>query len=391
MVSKSYPQHNEVKRLLVSGDLKLNNLNLIRLLLAIAVMFSHCYYIYYGAEVDDIEPLKILTRHQESLGGLAVDCFFIISGFLIMHSYLHSDSVITYIKRRILRICPGFIVAFLSSVLIFAPLGTIDSYNKLGYWKIYFQYMYKKNLLVQLITFQQPFPTLCFKTLPLSNFVNGSLWSIQYELIGYLLVVVIGMAGITKRKWIGISLFLFFLTTLALQTFKSYFQFSGYNSLWLGSPVLYPRLFVYFFSGICFYLYRNRIPRNNLLAILSVTAIAVSWLFVPALNVVFPVAGSYLLFYVAYSSRIQFYDFAKKSDISYGVYLYAWPITQLTLYAFQSHLDPYRLFFIALPVTIVIATISWKLIEKPCIEFKSKKIKKQMEVEENGLETLAVS
>ena len=132
-----------------------------------------------------------------------------------------------------------------------------------------------------------------------------------------------------------------------------------------------PSFFAYFFCGICVYHYRNIIPRNIALVFLSVASLVVSSILTHTFNIIFPVAGTYLLFYFAYSSKFRFYDFAKKADISYGVYLYAWPIQQLVLYYLRPGISLYQLFFIALLITIMIAYFwSWKCIEKPFMNLK---------------------
>src|SRR5215472_14362624 len=88
-----------------------NNFNIIRLSLALMVIFSHSFPVALGHGGDTrFEPLNIWTRHQASSGAVAVNSFFFISGFLITASWLRSRSVPDYFLKRVLRIYPGFIV-----------------------------------------------------------------------------------------------------------------------------------------------------------------------------------------------------------------------------------------------------------------------------------------
>lgn len=187
------------KRLLVPEVLKRNNFDVMRLVLAVAVLFSHCYAIYYGMEGIAREPLKILTRGQTDFGALAVNCFFIISGFLILNSFLHSATLKRYLTKRALRICPGFITAFLLSVFVFALLGNIEYQKTLINWTRYFHSIPLKRLAYEFILFKQPGYSSCFTSLPLPNVVNGSLWTIQYELLCYMALPLLGFLGLLKR------------------------------------------------------------------------------------------------------------------------------------------------------------------------------------------------
>lgn len=369
VIEKSTPRRKE---LLVPDGLKRNNFDLIRLLLAIAVLFSHSFAIYYGMEGIAREPLLIITLGQMTLGAVAVNCFFIISGFLILNSFLHSSSVKSYLRKRVLRICPGFIVAFLLSVFFFALLGTIHYQKTISNWTAYFQALPIKRLVYEFILFKQPGYSLCFPNMPLPNVINGSLWTIQYELICYMALPVLGIAGALKRKWMGFAMLLLFYLLMLLQDLTSFFVFETHPGMRYLNLNNVPRLFTYFFSGMCVYLYRTAIPRNIVLVFFSVAALALSSRIAHAFNLIFPIAGTYLLFYIAYSRKIRLYDFANRGDLSYGVYLYAWPIQELVLYYLHSSISLYQFFFISLLITLLTAYFwSWKCIEKPFMKWKN--------------------
>jgi peptidoglycan/LPS O-acetylase OafA/YrhL len=97
---------------------------------------------------------------------------------------------------------------------------------------------------------------------------------------------------------------------------------------------------------------------------LAASTIAVGLVVSPLLLLVLPVAGSYLLLSFAFSSRIRLHGFAKRGDISYGLYLYAFIVQQSLVYALHIR-DPLFLFAMAFPVTCLCAWLSWRYIEQP--------------------------
>src|SRR5213593_437282 len=99
----------------VHGD----QFNLLRLLFAGAVLFSHCFELIDRGRIH--EPLDRLF-HTFSAGDLAVDGFFVLSGYLILQSWLRDPNPARYLARRALRIYPAFIIATLLCGLALGPL-----------------------------------------------------------------------------------------------------------------------------------------------------------------------------------------------------------------------------------------------------------------------------
>ena len=100
-----------------------NNFDALRFFFAGLVIFAHSFALLSGT--DDTEPLMMLT-HQMTFGGVAVDCFFIISGCLVTLSWQRSRGVRDYLGKRVRRIYPGFIVAMAFCALVIAPVGHDD-------------------------------------------------------------------------------------------------------------------------------------------------------------------------------------------------------------------------------------------------------------------------
>ncbi|MFD1754691.1 acyltransferase family protein [Rufibacter sediminis] len=357
------------QKLLIHPDLKANNFDLLRFLLAVAVIYSHCYVIYYGA-VRDTEPFMLFSQNQTDLGGIAVNGFFIISGFLIVSSYRHSKSTLEFLKKRILRIYPGFIVAFLISMLVLGPLGTFDQAHPQGNVAQYFEFLRKKLLLLNLFTLQAPSAVLCFQPSPLPNQLNESLWTIQYEFICYLTVPFIAFFKVFRRKWVAVLVFTAAYLLLVLQASSQLFLWEGYQGKLISNPVYFPRFFTYFFAGCCVYLFRRRLQRNHLLALLALSSLITSMVWFGGFDLVAPFSLTYLLFYIAYLPHIQLQNFTRYGDFSYGTYLYAWPIQQLVMLFAGGQLTPGSLFLVSFAFTVVAAYASWHGIEKHFLKLK---------------------
>ena len=365
------PSERVAQKRLIPTELNRNNFDLLRFLLATSVIYSHCFVIYYG-QMEDVEPLRALSRNQLDFGGIAVSFFFVISGFLIVRSFEYSRSTFEYFIKRLLRIVPGFFVAFLISVFLFGLVGTATSAHPWGDWRAYFSGMSKKRIPWQLFTLEAPKGAKTFARNPLPDMINESLWTIQYEFLCYMLVPLLGFIMLVKRKSAALISFLIAYGLFCLITCKVVNVY-GYDNPWnwvLPYPSELPRLFSFFFAGSCVYLYRHRIIRSRYLALLAFASLVVASQWPPVMKLVLPFAGTYLLFYVAYHPRIPFHHFAKRGDFSYGLYLYGWPIQQLIMYFLAPHLNAHRLFLLAFPSTLLAAYFSWHLIEAPFLKMK---------------------
>jgi len=339
-----------------------NNFGVMRLLLAYGVIVSHAPQMIDGSFRR--EPLIALGANI-TLGTLAVDGFFIISGYLIASSYLSSNSLSAFLKSRIARIYPGFVVASLICILIVAPLsGAALAGLSPHDWAV---------SLGKLVLLVQPDVPGAFHGIPIPA-LNGAMWTIKNEFRCYLLVAVLGVCGLLRNRRVILALTgLLFAASIAVFYVRPVIAPGWIHKLvftLIGDPSVAFILSAVFMGGVCFRIFRDQIPLNGKIA----AVLAALWLFClltsPLIEAITGIVGPYLVLWLALavkSPAIQ--KINNKYDFSYGTYLYAWPIASLIVLACQHR-------FAVSPVlldisTIVLATaagvFSWYLIEKPAL------------------------
>ncbi|WP_142255392.1 acyltransferase family protein [Bacillus sinesaloumensis] len=325
-----------------------NNFDIIRFFAATLVIYSHAFPL---TGFDKSEPLKEFSKNQTTFGHLGVLIFFVISGFLITQSFDRNKNVSLFIKARILRIFPALIVVVLLSVFVLGSFVTTLSIKE--YFTNSETYIYLKSIL--LYTMQYDIPGV-FTTNPYPIAINGSLWTLPIEFLFYFIILFIGIINLLNKRFMVII----FVLSLLL-------PFLGFS---VGED--YIDLFRYFVAGSIFYLYRERISINWIIAMISFSTIVLSLVY-GHFNTVFALFGSYLIFYIAYHPRIAFHSFSKIGDASYGLYIFAFPIQQLITYLFNGEISPLSNFAISFPIVLVMSYCSWHLIENPMLKFKKVK------------------
>lgn len=340
-------------------DNKNNNFGFLRLFFAILVIFSHAPEALDG---NRNQELMVRMFGGMSMGDLAVECFFMISGYLILMSYQHSASFSTYLRKRILRICPGFFAAFLFSVLIVVPLAqNMAMLLSLDTW-------FWIKAIARMLTLNTPWVDGVFNT-PIP-YLNGPMWTIRYEFLCYLLLPLISF--FFKYNWKHYIVLL--LAIISLQEITNYVAIS----IVLPKPFdiesgSFLRLFSSYIMGNIIYLARNVVPFEKKYALLS-AILLIALLFVkPLEHIALITIGAYLLFYVALHYQNRWLSrVGSKVDISYGIYLYAWPIQNLIIH-YKPRIHQLSLSLLVLAIVTPIALISWFVVEKPFIRLKTKK------------------
>ncbi|MFW0758494.1 acyltransferase family protein [Pseudomonas sp. H11T01] len=329
-----------------------NNLNLLRLVAALMVLYAHSFAFYGNA------PAGFLGL--TSYGGLGIDIFFIISGYLIVKSWDFNPSAGSFLIKRSLRIFPALMVVVLVSMFFLGPIFstlTVKEYFSHPQFSSYF-----RNIILSPV-FYLP-GVLEYSRVP--NAVNGSLWSLPVEFFMYLVVMGLGLLFNGGR--------LIYTAVTALFALVVVFW------CWRDAPlvVVYGtdvrNIFltgIYFMIGACYAKWRLErwfslsgvcvlVMATILLAPYSIISKFLLWLVLPYVVLAYGLSRSRLGSWV---NRV--------GDCSYGVYIYAFPVQQFVLLKFPDIAYSTYLFVTVL-ITLVLGYGSWHLVEKRILKFKPK-------------------
>jgi len=337
-----------------------NNFNLLRLLLAGLVVVSHSFELVDGNRLR--EPLTRIFG-SVSAGELAVDGFFLLSGFLIVQSWRNGPRLLDFMFARILRIYPGFIVTALICALVVAPLGA-DA-------RAYFGSFEPGRFLASVVMLRGPGIPATFEGTHYP-FINNSLWTIKYEFMCYLCVAAVGLAGglRTGRTWLWMTglVLLVFTVRQGAQAFAP----QAYVAL---PEVLEQllRLLMFFLVGGCAQLLPGCLKVTLGKLTLAGAILAAGLLLQVWAELALATAGGYLLFALAFARHPLLKRLRPKSDISYGLYLYGWPVQKLILLYFPT-LQPWPLVLFTLALACALGWLSWTVVEKPAMRLKNRAV-----------------
>ena len=328
-----------------------NNLNIVRLIAAGLVTFSHAYALT-GREGE--EPLARWT-HFATFGSAAVYVFFIISGLLVARSFDRQPRLVPYLAARALRIYPALAV-----VLLLTAVG-------LGLWAttlptgIYVRHPDVWRYVLDNLAFTTRFALPgVFEGNPYPSSVNGSLWTLRYEVYAYLLVIAFGMLGLLRSR----LAFNVAAVGLALIYMKAPQGFALVPAEWPGHVVL---PLVGFLLGMGVYVNREVAVCSLRVALGLAVCAALAWGGTYGAVLWFLALG-YVTLVVGLHPRLHL-PVAQHHDYSYGVYIYSFPVQQ-TVALLRPDLSPLMHFAVVAPVVLVLAALSWHLVEKPSLALK---------------------
>ncbi|MBC3920330.1 acyltransferase [Undibacterium sp. CY18W] len=337
-----------------------NNFNLIRIIAAISVLVGHSFSLL-GFE----EPLTKLLGM--SIGTLAVDVFFISSGFLVGKSLLTRRSAVEYLASRFLRIFPALALLTFLSTFILGPLFTTLPLTSYFTNLETYQFLLKGTTILAGISMNLPgvFEDHKFTA------VNGSLWTIIYELKMYLLLLIfwavfrrIEKLKIAPLGYVLVAVSFVSGLMLILQNFH------GQNESHLS------RFIFMFFTGTSFYVWKDKIQLKPLYFFvffgLEFCAFFIGKeIYFAAYCLTIP----YLLFYVAYVPAGFIRKFNLIGDYSYGVYIYAFPVQQMII-SLLPGVSVTVMAAWAIVITFLFAVFSWHCVENPILNKKEHFTKK---------------
>lgn len=328
-----------------------NNFDFLRFFAASAVVLGHCYWLSGRGEV---EPVRLLTGSMDT-ADIAVNLFFVMSGFLIAASWLNSRSVVDFAGKRALRIFPALTASILLTIFVVGPLATEHSLGEYLASSQTLRYLSNVALMTQ---FQLPG---VFVDSPFPNTVNGSVWTLPYEVMMYATLLMLGLLKLFGRHAVLIVPLVLMVVHFWLA--PAY----GVESDMLRKVT---RLGMFFYLGSSLYLYRQALPWTWKIALplLALTLLSAGkhwWFFVHVLTL------PYLTIYLAHLKVPRLSRFGKYGDFSYGIYIFSFPLQQLLMHWLgpqQLSLPTFML--LSLGLSIAIAALSWHLIEAPALRLK---------------------
>jgi peptidoglycan/LPS O-acetylase OafA/YrhL len=323
-----------------------NNLNLLRLTAATAVVYAHSFGVT-GRTSSEI----FYSIFGIGLGDIGVDSFFIVSGFLVTKSFCSKD-LRHFVWARIMRIYPALCVSgvlFVGVVgLFFSPLPAI------GFWSRHdtILYLVKNATMLPGVGAETGLP-FAFDTSHTE--FNTSLWTLPHELQMYVLLSLLGVAGALRYPIIIVGVACFGGIAFVGDLF-GWFHFIDIDRA---------RFIFMFFGGASFYILRERVLMSWILAATCiVTLIAVASLTSNHIlhSMVLAAVLPFLTLWFGFVPGGYIRRFNQLGDYSYGVYILACPV-QFYLADRYSDLSPWGLFAFSMIVVVPLAIISWRYVE----------------------------
>jgi peptidoglycan/LPS O-acetylase OafA/YrhL len=352
-----------------------NSLNFMRLFFALVVIMSHTVVAGGFKAFDRI--------NQTASGTLAVFGFFAISGYLIARSAAR-HSAGRYLWQRFLRIFPGFWVCLLVTAFVFGPIAWFAiPHAACGSFSCYLHapsgpigYIYRNFLLHMNQVAISGTPTGRIFPLFWASW-NGSLWTLFYEFLCYLIVLGLALVGLLRHRaaTLVITSVAFLATVYFTAESRSLVDFNVYhNYVWM--TLL--KFVVVFLAGSLAYLYEDVIPDSGLLALGCTVLFFASMALpngkgIPGFNFTYSTMFFPLMVYPVLwlGAHLPLQRVGTKNDYSYGIYIYAFPVQQL--FAIWRLNRWGYLAYLGLVVlgTVPLALASWWGIEKRALRLKT--------------------
>ena len=331
-------------------DPRSNSLNAIRLILALLVVVSHSWALGGAGPEPELGGAN--------LGTWAVFGFFGISGYLITRSRLSGHSVRQFYRARFLRLFPGFFVSLLAVAFVFAPLtklwdptGSFSILDQLGY--------ILRNVLLYPPVLGQYDIGSTLSAVPFPDVWNGPLWTLFWEASCYVLIGV--AASLLPRRILGPSMIATLLAA-AVATFAAEHT--------PALPLLITRtlpMLAAFAGGAVLFLYDEKFIRRW--AVPGTAGLILVSVMTNTATTLAPLPFTYLLFVL--SAIIPFRQVGTRFDVSYGVYIYGWPVQQVVALIAGDSLPVWLFVALSVAGTLPLAYLSCRFIEQPALLFKN--------------------
>jgi len=286
----------------------------------------------------------------------AIAAIAAISGYLIAMSFQNSESRLSFVLARFLRLFPALFVNVLFTVFFIGIITTTLPVKDYLFHSETLKFIIKNISLIKLqftlpgVFTDHPYPT-----------VLGSIWTLPHEVLCYLGLFIIGIGKFLDKRVafifiLGIYGFLYVLIQLKPESNYLIFQLSN-----LSLP---------FMIGVSLYVWRSQVPLTIwvVIGMISLTIISFKSIFyIP----IFMLCIAYSTLYIAQLPLNILKPYNHLGDYSYGIYIYAFPLQGFSIWLFKEQTAIFNI-LISFAMTIFFAVLSWHLIEKPAL--KSKKI-----------------
>ncbi|MCX4190242.1 acyltransferase family protein [Methylophaga sp. OBS3] len=332
---------------------KNNNLDLLRFSFAFIVFLVHAY------QLSEATSLSLFNDIFSSK--VAVECFFVVSGFLIFMSYEYSSNMNRYFEKRFRRIYP----AYFSVIIVCAILGSfLSSYSSEEYFLSSELYRYLAANLVFLNFIQPDLPGVF--SMNSMTAVNGALWTLKVEVMFYLSVPVFVWLFRKIGLWQG--LFLLYASSIiynvVLQTL-----INTHGGIFIELQRQLPGQLIFFIAGGALYYGFDFFKKNATgFLLFAIAAYLLEGIFHTGLLY----AASLAILVVYFGFIFKFLgNFGKYGDFSYGVYILHFPILQAFIANQFFVISPLLAMLLSSVVVIVTAYVMWHGIEKKMLNKSS--------------------
>jgi peptidoglycan/LPS O-acetylase OafA/YrhL len=352
-----------------------NNFDALRLYAALAVLWSHTVPLTQGSERNEL--LFRWSGGQTTTGTLAVFVFFSMSGYLISRSYERAPSPWQYTWARILRILPALIVVVALLALVIGPI--VSTLPASEYFRSPDPYHFVAVKCALLFGESPSLPGV-WEHNPLPA-INGALWTLRYEARFYGVILLLGIAGLL-RKHIVLGLYLLVMTALV------FFPGDPGTPDFLPDPNNNLDVGAAFLAGAL--IQQWNLPLNGKIATACALFAALGCATGQMLWVQRTVVPYLVLYLAVAPSVVRLPRLRSGVDISYGLYLWAWPISQLVV-SHMAHPNWLTLGLIVTPLALACGWLSWHLVEKRALAFKATAPKSVAELESGPDEKLRLT
>lgn len=337
-----------------------------RLGLAFLVLVSHGIK-FAGNEDDPLGRLvgpAPLTGTGVDLGTVAVDGFFVLSGFLITRSYLTSASWKRFLWHRALRILPAFWVCLLVTAVIVAPLASLAERGGVSDFPLVgpdsaLSYVWHNAALRMN---QQSIGGL------LDGNVNGSLHTLFFEFLCYLGLTVLGLLGVLSRRPVLVLASVGVCWAAAATDLLTSGALTGGDEEHLGRALLL-RFTLMFIVGSAVERYAGHIAAGGAATLAGCAVVVAAFIWVDLYLLLAPFGLALVL--LPLGARTGLAKVGARRDLSYGLYVYAWPVQALLAEAGVTSAGLIAYLSTCLLIALVLALLSWNLIESKALAAKS--------------------